>query len=78
LTNSAQAQTIIGGVSSPGTKVGFTTSMFEIEYGQHGVKTRLKSKTWLLRPEKVYGQFYGLHVVIGRPLMLDPNLLLIW
>jgi hypothetical protein len=27
--------------------------MFEIEYGQHGTKTRLKSQTWPLRPEKV-------------------------
>jgi hypothetical protein len=34
--------------------------MFEIEYGWHGMKTRLKSKTRLLRPEKVCRAFDGI------------------
>jgi hypothetical protein len=31
------ARKIIGGISSMGTKPGFATSMFETEYGQHGM-----------------------------------------
>jgi hypothetical protein len=34
-----------------GMKAGFTTSMVEIEYEQHGMKTRLKSKTGPFLPE---------------------------
>jgi hypothetical protein len=37
--------TMIGGISSRGTKADFTISMFKIEYGPHGMKARLKSKT---------------------------------
>jgi hypothetical protein len=41
-------------------KPGFTPSMFQIEYGLHGMKTNLKSKTGPLRPEKVCWLFYGI------------------
>jgi hypothetical protein len=48
------AHTIIDVLSSRGTKASFTTSMFEIEYGQQGMKTRLKSNTGPLRTESVF------------------------
>jgi hypothetical protein len=37
-------------------------SMFEIKYGQNGVKTRMKSKTGPLRPENVCRLFHGLSI----------------
>jgi fructose-1,6-bisphosphatase/sedoheptulose 1,7-bisphosphatase-like protein len=40
-------------ISSRETKVGFITNVFEMEYGQHWMEIRLKSKSGLLRPEKV-------------------------
>jgi hypothetical protein len=41
-------------------KAGFTTSMFEIEHGQHEMKTHRKSKTRPLHPEKNAIQFMKL------------------
>jgi hypothetical protein len=43
---------ISGGISSQGAKAGFTTSLFEIEYRQHGIKARLKLKRVPLRADK--------------------------
>jgi hypothetical protein len=54
---------ISGDILSRGTKAGSTTSIFETEYGQHGMKTRLKWRTGPLRPEKVCWQFYRIHTV---------------
>jgi hypothetical protein len=48
---------MIGGISSPGRKAGFTKPLFEIEYGQHGMKTRLKSKTGSWPPESYADRF---------------------
>jgi hypothetical protein len=36
-----------------GAKAGSTMNIFETEYGQHEMKTRLKWRTGSLRPEKV-------------------------
>jgi hypothetical protein len=36
-------------------------SVFEIEYRQQGIKTRLKSQTGPLRPEKYAGHFIESH-----------------
>jgi transposase len=55
--NSAHTRTIIGGISSRRTKAGFTSSIFDIEHGQQGRKTHLKSKIELLRPEKYTDRF---------------------
>jgi hypothetical protein len=44
--------TIIDGISSQGRRANYATSMSEIEYGHPGMKTRPKSKTELLHPEK--------------------------
>jgi hypothetical protein len=49
--------TITGGISSRGMKARFIMRIFEIEYGQQGMRTRLKSKTEQLRPEKCANRF---------------------
>jgi hypothetical protein len=52
LLKSVHTRTIVGGISLQGTKSGFAKDLFEIEYGQHRMKTHMKSKTGPLRPEK--------------------------
>jgi hypothetical protein len=42
-----------GGILSQGTKANFVRSMFEIEYGQRGMETRMKWKTGILPSEKI-------------------------
>jgi hypothetical protein len=55
--STARTRAIIDGISSRGRKADFAMSMFEIEYGQHAVNRRLKSKTEPLRPERYAGRF---------------------
>jgi hypothetical protein len=43
---------LFGSILSREAKAGVTTSMVEIEHGQAGMKTSMKSKTGLWRPEK--------------------------
>jgi hypothetical protein len=50
--------------------------IFEIEYGQHGMKTRVKSKAGSLRPVKYADCFmesYGFRVITMLPLRASFN-----
>jgi hypothetical protein len=75
--SAARTRAIIDSISSRGAKAGFATSMFEIEYGQHGVNPRLKSKIEPLLPQRYAHRFmepHGFHAVPMLPPRVSFNI----